>query len=246
MIGLGTLINTAAIIVGGLIGLLVGKGLKERFQRILTVAMALCVSAMSLSGLVSKMLVPTEDGFSTQGTFVLIFSLVLGALVGEWIDLDRQIERFGEWLKQKTGNAKDAAFVEAFVTASLTVSIGAMAIVGSIMDGISGDYSILLTKGIMDFVIIVVMTASMGKGCIFSALPVFVLQGTVTLLATLIAPLMNDTAIRDLSMVGSVLILCIGINLLAEGKFRIKVANLLPSILFAVAAAYLPFLQGAV
>ncbi len=240
MFGLGTLINTAAILVGGLIGLFAGKILSERFQRILTVAMGLSVIAMSLADTVSKMLVPAENGFTTQGTYCIIASLVVGGLLGELLDLDGALERFGGWLKAKTGSARDAAFVDAFVTTSLTVCVGAMAIMGALKDGLSGDYSILVVKSILDFVIVLVMTASAGKGSIFSAIPVFVLQGSVTLLARLIEPLLNEHAMDCLSMVGSLLILCIGVNLMADGKYRIKVANLLPAIIVAAAISYLP------
>lgn len=242
MVGLGTIINAGSIIVGGLIGMLVGKKLTERFQRIITVAMALSVIAMALSDMMARMLVVTSDGVSTQGTYVMIFSLVLGAIVGELIDIDRHIERFGAWLKRKTGSSGDASFVDGFVTASVTVCIGAMAVVGSIMDGLSGDYSILLTKAIMDGIILVAMTAAMGKGCIFSAIPVILLQGSITALARVIEPLMTEAAVHNLSMVGAALILCIGVNLMAGGAFRIKVANLLPAVIFAVIAAFIPFL----
>lgn len=243
MYGLGTLINVAAIVVGGLIGMLAGKILTERFQKIVTVAMGLSVLTMSISGIVSEMLKVTDEGVATGGTYVIIFSLVLGALSGEFIDIDGKMEKFGKWLKKKTGNARDPVFVDGFLDASFTVCIGAMAVMGAIMDGIEGDISILLTKSILDFVIILIMTASMGKGCIFSAIPVGILQGSVTLLSRLIMPLMNDAAMSCLSMVGSILIMCVGINLLGDGKFRIKVANLLPSIVFAVAAAYIPLLS---
>ena len=146
-------------------------------------------------------------------------------------------EDFGQWLKKKTGNAKDKGFVEAFVTASLTVCIGAMAIVGSIQDGLSGDYSVLATKAVLDFIIIMVMSCSMGRGAAFSAIPVAIFQGGITALAGLVRPVMTEAALNNLSMVGNVLILCVGINLI-WGK-KIRVANLLPSILIAVAAAFL-------
>lgn len=242
MAGLGTIINSGAIIVGGLLGLVIGNRITKRFQDIITIAMALSIMFMSIGSVVSEMLIIDGNNISTQGTFMMIFSLVLGGIVGEVINIDSQMERFGEWLKKKTGNAKDAAFVNAFVSASFTVCIGAMAVMGSIMDGINKDPSILVTKAIMDLIIILVMTASMGKGCIFSAIPVAIFQGTVTLLAGLIEPLMNAKAMSNLSLVGSVLIFCISLNLLFDGRYRVKVANLLPAICFAVAAAYVPFL----
>lgn len=140
--------------------------------------------------------------------------------------------------QKRTGNAKDQNFVNAFVTASLTVCIGAMAVIGSIQDGMYGDHSILISKALMDFIIILVMSASMGKGCAFSAVPVLLLQGGMTLLARVLQPFMTDAAMASLSCVGSVLIFCVGVNLLF-GK-RIRVANLLPALLVAVAFAVLP------
>jgi uncharacterized membrane protein YqgA involved in biofilm formation len=114
-----------------------------------------------------------------------------------------------------------------------------MAIVGSIKDGIYGDYSILLTKSILDFIIVMIMTGSLGKGCIFSAIPVAILQGAVTALSIFIVPIMTDTALLNLSTVGSILIFCVGLNLV-WGK-KVRVANMLPSIIFAVAAAFIPW-----
>lgn len=241
MPGLGTLVNAAAIVAGGILGLF-AKGLfKENMQKILNVALSLSVIALALSGLLSKMLVLSEGTITTRGTYMLIFSLVLGGILGEVINVDGNMTRFGEYLKKKTGNAKDAAFVDGFVSASLTVCIGAMAVMGSVMDGIEHDPSILFTKAILDFIIVMVMAASKGKGCLFSAVPVAIFQGSITLLAALIAPILSDLAMANLSLVGSVLILCIGVNLMADGAFRIKVANLLPSIVLAVLAAYIPF-----
>ena len=142
-------------------------------------------------------------------------------------------------MKRKTGNSGDAAFIDAFVTASLTVCIGAMAIVGAIQDGMSGDYSVLAAKSVLDLVIICVMTASMGKGCIFSLIPVGLLQGSVTALSLVLKPIMTDAALGNLSYVGSILIFCVGLNLV-WGK-KVKVANMLPGVVVAVIWAFLPF-----
>ena len=170
---------------------------------------------------------------------LIIACLALGALIGEAVNIEDRFEAFGEWLKMKSGNAKDKKFVEGFVTASLTVCIGAMAIVGAIQDGILGDYSVLVTKAILDLIIIMVMSCTWGKGCAFSAIPVALLQGTVTALSTFIKPIMTPEALANLSMIGSILIFCVGLNLV-WGK-KIRVANLLPAIVLAVAAAFLPF-----
>lgn len=239
MVGLGTIINSAAIIVGGVFGHLFGKILNERIQDSLQKASGICVLFIGIAGAMEGMLKLSGSSLSAGRSMLIVASLALGALVGEILNIEHGFERFGEWLKVKTGNAKDKSFVEGFVTASLTVCIGAMAAVGSIKDGISGDYSILVTKAILDLIIITVMTCSLGKGCAFSAIPVAVFQGLITALARLIKPLMTDGALANLSLIGSILIFCVGVNLVWDK--RIKVANLLPSLVFAVAIAFLPF-----
>ena len=237
MFGLGTIINVTAIVAGGVMGLLFGKKLTERYQSNLMMASALCVLFIGVSGCMEQMLKLTENGLSSSGSMMMIACFAVGAVLGEWIDLDTKMERFGEWLKEKTKSDGDNAFVDAFVTASLTVCIGAMAVVGSIRDGIYGDYSILTAKAVLDMIIVAIMTASMGKGCIFSAIPVAILQGGVTLLSRVIAPVMTDAAIASLSFTGSVMIFCVGVNLI-WGK-TIKVANLLPTLVFAVIYTFL-------
>lgn len=239
MVGLGTIINSAAIIVGGVFGHLFGKILNERIQDSLQKASGICVLFIGIAGAMEGMLKLAGSSLSAGRSMLIVASLALGALVGEILNIEHGFERFGEWLKVKTGNAKDKSFVEGFVTASLTVCIGAMAVVGSIKDGISGDYSILVTKAILDLIIITVMTCSLGKGCAFSAIPVAVFQGLITALARLIKPLMTDGALANLSLIGSILIFCVGVNLVWDK--RIKVANLLPSLVFAVAISFLPF-----
>lgn len=238
MHGLGTIINTLAIVAGGAGGALFGKFLKEDVQDTLTKCCGVSTLFIAITGALEQMLSVENGKIVSSGAMLVILSLTIGAVIGELADLEGAFERFGEWLKQKTGNAKDRKFVEAFVTASLTVCIGAMAIVGSIQDGITGDYSILATKAVLDFIIIMVMSCSLGRGAVFSAIPVAVLQGGVTALAGLVRPLMTDAALANLSMVGNVLIFCVGINLV-WGK-KVRVANLLPAIVIAVIAAFLP------
>lgn len=236
MIGLGTIFNGVAILIGGLIGLIFSRAISPRYQETLMQAIGVCVIFVGIGGAVEGMMTVTADGLQSGGTMMIVISYAVGSLVGEWINLEERIEQFGKWLKVKTGNAKEKRFVDAFVTASLTVCIGAMAIVGSIQDGIYGDHSTLALKAILDMVIICVMSASMGRGCLFSALPVGILQGTVTLLARAIQPVMTDAALANLSLTGSILIFCVGVNLLWEKK--LKVANMLPSIVVAVLCAF--------
>ena len=239
MIGLGTIINVAGILLGGFGGILFGKRMKQRYQDILIQAIGICTLFLGIGGCLEEMLTIQQGKLSSSGTMMLIASFCIGGLIGEWLNIEKHMEQFGDWLKQKSKSDGDNRFVEGFVTTSLTVCIGAMAVVGSIKDGISGDYSILATKAILDLVLVLVMTASLGKGCIFSAIPVALFQGVITLLAKLIEPLMTEQALSNLSLTGSILIFCVGINLV-WGK-KIKVANLLPSIVLAVVCAFLPF-----
>jgi uncharacterized membrane protein YqgA involved in biofilm formation len=239
MPGLGTIINVAGILVGGLLGLCFGKLLKDRHQQTLTRVCGISTLFIGIGGALEGMLSVEGNHIISGNAMLIVICLSLGALIGEILNIEDGFERFGQWLKQKTGNAKDPQFVNGFVTASLTVCIGAMAIVGSIEDGIRGDYSILATKAVLDLIIILVMTCSLGKGCIFSAIPVAILQGSVTALSTLLRPIMTPAAQSNLSMIGSVLIFCVGVNLVWDK--RIRVANLLPAVVLAVVAAFLPF-----
>lgn len=236
MIGLGTCINVAGIVAGGIIGLLFGKFMTERYQNTLMKATGISVLFIGISGTLEEMMTVTEGRLSTSGTMMVIGSFAIGALLGEWWNIELRMEQFGTWLKKKTGNERDSLFVEGFVTASLTVCIGAMAVVGAIQDGIYGDYSVLAAKAVLDLIIIVIMTASMGKGCIFSAIPVALFQGGITILATFLQPLMTEQALSNLSLTGSILIFCVGMNLIWEKK--IKVANMLPALIVAVAWAF--------
>ena len=241
MAGLGTIVNVFAIILGGFCGLLGGKFLTKRFQDILTMSCGISTVFIGAGGAFQQMLTVTPDGvtLTSGGTMMMIGSLVLGSLLGEMLRIEDKMEGFGEWLKAHTGNSGDKSFVYGFVTASLTVCIGAMAIVGSIEDGIYGNHSILFTKAVLDFIIILIMTASMGKGCMFSAVSVGILQGLVTLGSRLIQPFMTDAALSNLSFVGSIMIFCVGLNLMF-GK-KVRVGNMLPGLVVAVVWAFLPF-----
>ena len=238
MIGLGTILNTLAILVGGLLGALFGRFLSASAQDTLTKCCGVSTLFIAITGALEKMLAVENGVIVSSGSMLVVICLAIGAVIGEAMKIEDGFEAFGEWLKQKTGNARDQGFVNAFVTASLTVCIGAMAIVGSIQDGLMGDYSILATKAILDLIIIMVMSCSLGRGSVFSAIPVAVFQGSITALAGLLRPVMTDAALDNLSLVGNVLIFCVGINLV-WGK-KVKVANLLPAIVVAVVAAFLP------
>lgn len=238
MKGLGTIINVAAIIVAGIIGLLGGKLMKERFQESMQTVCGISVMFMSIAGAIEEMMTVNEDGSLSSGQGMLIvLCMVIGTLIGEIINFEGLFERFGEWLKKKSGSSGDHSFVAGFLTASYTVSIGAMAIIGAIDDGINGDYTILVSKSILDFIIIVVLTSTMGKGCIFSAIPVLLIQGSMTALAVLIEPVMTELALSYISLIGNILIFCVGVNLV--WKKDIRVANMIPALICAVVAAFI-------
>lgn len=238
MFGLGKIINCSAIIIAGIAGMVFGNHLKESMQDTLMKADGVAVIFIGIAGALSKMLVIKDGTIDTTGTMMMIISLSFGAIIGEMLDLDGKMIHFGEWLKIKTGNAKDKKFVDGFVTASLTVCIGAMAVVGSIEDGIHADHSILFAKVILDFVIILVMSATLGKGCLFSFVPVGLFQETITLLASLISPFITASAMSALSYIGSILIFCVGVNLVFNTKIR--VANLLPALIVACICTVFP------
>ena len=240
MMGLGTIINSAAIVAGGAIGHFAGRFFRQEQQEALNTACGISVIFIAIAGAMQGMLNIDGGKLVSGKSMLVVLCLAAGTMVGEMIGIEKGFETFGEWLKQKTGNSKDAGFVNAFVTASLTVCIGAMAIVGAIQDGITGDYSMLAVKSVLDCIIIAVMTSSLGKGCIFSAIPVFLFEGSITLLSRLIAPIMTETASAYLSLIGSIIIFCVGVNLVF-GK-KVRVANMLPAVVMSVIASYIPWI----
>ena len=169
---------------------------------------------------------------SVQGTMLLIFSLVIGCLLGEWINLEAKMEIIGEKIKNFVRIKNDNRFVDGFVTTSLIICVGAMAIVGAMEDGLTGDSSTLIAKSLLDFVLVAVMTAAYGVGSAFSAIPIFVYQGAITLIAAVFGTVISDGLIAELSFVGNALIFCVGVNLVREKTFR--VANMLPALLIPV------------
>lgn len=233
MFGLGTIINTLAVIVAGALGLFLKNGIKPRFQQILMQANGLAVIFIGISGVMQHMLVVENNAISTKGTMLLIFSLVIGALLGEWINIESKMDHLGEKIKAAVKMQNDNRFVDGFVTTSLIICVGAMAIVGSMQDGLTGDSSMLIAKSLLDFVIVIILTATYGIGSAFSALPIFLYQGSITLLAAFFGSIISDNLIADLSFVGSALIFCVGVNLIREKTFR--VANMLPALLVPVA-----------
>ena len=242
MYGLGTIINTVAIIVGGIIGLLFGKIIPKRVQDALVTCNGIAVVIIGIGGAMAQMLKFTEGGgFETQKALLLVLALALGTIVGTAIDLEKYVGKFGDWLKKKSHSTNDNGFTDAFIISSCTVCIGAMAVIGSINDVLYGDITILLVKAIIDLITICALTCGLGKGCVFSAIPLLLFQGLVSVIAYFIKPIMTDLALADLSFVGSVLIFVVGLNLLRDKN--ISVVNMLPAIFFAVGFAFIPALN---
>lgn len=232
MKGLGTIVNVAAVILGGVIGMIIKRGLKERISDTLTKACGISVIFIGVAGALSKMLVIDGNSISTDGTLLLVLSLVFGGIIGELINIEKRMDGLGNRLKKAVKAGNDSNFVEGFVAATLVICIGAMAIVGALQDGLTGDHSMLFTKAILDFIIVMVIASATGIGAVFSAVPLGIYQGLITLCAVLIEPLISDRLVNELSMVGSVLIFCVGINLIFDKKIR--VGNLLPALLVPI------------
>jgi len=222
---LGTLVNTAAVVVGGAVGLAAGTRLPERIKTILMQALGLAVVAIGL-----------RMALEAQHTLLAIGCLLLGGITGELLRIEQRLDNLAEAL-QRTLRSSSERFVEGFVTATLLYLTGAMTIVGSIQDGTVGDPSVLLIKALLDGVASVALASSLGVGVLFSALPVLVVQGGITLLAAQLAFLSQPAVLDAVNAAGGLLILGIGINLLGIG--RIHVGNLLPALLYAMVGALL-------
>lgn len=236
MIGIGTLTNVVLVIVGGLIGLLLGSRINSRIQETLLIVVGLSVCLMALGGVLSNMLVISNGTLATTGVLMMILCLAAGTVVGEILKIDSSITRLGAWLQVKAKSTDDNSFIQAFVSTSTTVTIGAMAVLGAIQDGL-GQPETLITKGIIDGIFVCIMAAAQGKGAIFSALPVGIFQGLIMLIAAVAGNFVPSPALNNLSYVGNALILVVGLTVMGvtiKGK-PIRVANMLPAIVFAMA-----------
>ena len=242
MRGLGTIANVVAIVLGCLLGILFKKGLKDRFRENMMQACGLSVMFIGMAGALEMIFTVNGNGLQAGSTMLVVMSLVLGGLLGELINIEKRLDSIGEKLKSLVRAKGDNRFVEGFVTASLVVCVGAMAICGPLEEGLTGNSQTLFVKAILDMVIVAVFASVYGIGAGFSALSVGVFQGLITLFAVWIAPFMSDGLITNLSGVGSVLIFAVGLNLLFPKKIR--VGNLLPALLIPVAyegILYLPW-----
>ncbi|MFW6264772.1 MAG: DUF554 domain-containing protein [Bacillota bacterium] len=216
----GTIVNVVAIIVGSLLGIF----FKERFPR------KMQQTVMQGLGL-AVILIGIQMALQTKNILIVIFSLVLGGVVGELIDIEKKLNNVGEYIRKKF-NSKDDLFVQGFVQASLVFCVGAMAIMGSIQDGLNNDPTILYNKSMLDGFASIAFAATSGIGVAFSAIPVLLYQGGITLLSSTAEKFLSDAMITEMTATGGLLILAIGLNIMGLGK--IKVGNLLPSLVFAI------------
>lgn len=235
MVGLGTIVNVALVLAGGAAGLLLKKILSPRLTDTIMQGLGLAVVIIGLSGTLTAAFVVEDGAVSAQYTLMMIISLAVGALAGELINIEAKLDAFAKMCEKKFvadehsfGGNKTSTFAQGFVSASLIFCVGAMAIVGAIEDGINGNPGILFAKSALDAVTAMIFASTMGIGVLFSAVAVGVYQGVITVLATVIAPYLNDEVIVQMSLIGSVLILGIGFNMLKITK--IKVGNLLPAV----------------
>ena len=227
----GAIINAAAVALAGIFGMACGKLITPKIKETVLKLNGVATIFMAIGTVMSKALVIEDGSISTQGTVMLIICLALGSIIGEIIDIDGLLEKFAGWLKIKTKSESDGGFVDAFISTSIIVAVGAMAIIGGIEDGLTGDMTIYIVKSVLDFITVTVLAAAKGKGCVFAFIPVLVVQGGITILAGLLSPVMTTEVISAISYVGNALIMCIGINLIFPGTIR--VANVLPAIVLA-------------
>ncbi|NCC67251.1 MAG: DUF554 domain-containing protein [Clostridia bacterium] len=233
MHGLGTIINCSAIVAGTLVGLLVKGGLSKRFEQTIFYAVGLAVIFIGLGGALSGLLVFEDGVLDTRYTMLMVLSLILGAVTGELLNIEKGLGNLGEWVKAKLpSRLAGNTFVDGFVTASMLFCVGAMAIVGALEDGLSGDHSVLLAKSVLDGITSLLFASTLGIGVAFSAFPLLIYQGGITLLAQVLRPFLTDELIGQMSCIGSVLIFAIGVNMIF-GK-KISVGNLLPAIFFPI------------
>lgn len=215
------LVNAAVVILGGLLGMLLGKRLKTEYTKTIIAALGICTMVIGITGAIG-----------TSNILIAIVCLVVGTLVGELLKLEARLDGAGDWLKAKVAKNGNSRFTEGFVTASLLFCVGSMSIMGSFDAGLRGNYNTIFAKSVMDGIMALTFGATMGAGVLFSAVTILVYQGGLTLLAGVIEPLLAPQVITEMSAVGGVMLIATGINILSLAKERIKVGNMLPALIF--------------
>lgn len=226
MVLLGSLVNSAAIILGGSIGLALKKGLSDRIASAVMNALALCVLYIGVSGMLKG-----------EKILITILSMVFGTLVGEWIDLDKKINQLGDEIESRVSSEnKEHSVSNGFVTASLLFCVGAMAIVGALQSGLTGNHDTLFAKSLIDGIAAIVMASSLGIGVLLSAGLILVYEGGITLFANVLAPLLTDSVINEMTCVGSLLIVGLALNMLK--LTNLKIMNYAPAVFFPILFGY--------
>lgn len=226
---IATFLNCALIILGSLLGILLRNRISERFITIVTQGLSLCVLAIGFTAAIG-----------TQNTLCMIVCMVLGTLLGEWLRIESHLDGLGDLLRAKLlrNSGENNRFTEGFVTASVLFCVGAMAVMGSIDAGVKGDYSLLISKSVIDGITAITFAAAMGIGVAFSSIPILIYQGGLTLLASVVANYLTPEMIAEMSAVGGVIIVGIGLNMLGLSEKKVKVGNMLPAIFLPI--LYLP------
>ncbi|NLF34768.1 MAG: DUF554 domain-containing protein [Clostridiales bacterium] len=228
---IATIVNCLLILFGSLIGILFKNRISRRFTNILTQGLGLCVLGIGMASLVRS-----------ENTLCVVVCIVLGAVLGEAMDIETRLDGAGEWLRGRLAGGKgDSRFTEGFVTASVLYCVGSMAIMGALEAGLNGKYDILISKGVIDGVTSISFAAAMGVGVAFSVVPLFLYQGGLTLLASLVGPYLAAPVVIEMSAVGGAIIVGIAVNMLGLGKAKLKVGNMLPGIFLPI--VYIPLVQ---
>ena len=222
---LGVAVNSIAVIVGSLLGLLFKKGIGEKLSSAVMVGVGLCTIYIGIGG------------FGDINPIIAIVSIVIGVIVGSLVDIDRGMNNLGDLLSKKLSRGEENNFTKGFVSASLLFCVGAMAIVGSIESGLTGNHTTLYTKSILDFVAAIMFASSFGIGTMFSAIPLTIYQGAIAIGAGFLDPVLTDGAIAAISCTGSVIIMGLGLNIAGVSKF--KIANFVPAIFLSPFVYYL-------
>lgn len=217
---LGTIVNAGAIILGSLIGLLAKKAIPQRMGDLIMTAIPIVVMVLGV-----------QFSIESANILIVIVSLVIGAIIGEWIDIDKKLDEFGATVQSKL-KGNDSNFSAAFVSTTLIYCVGSMAILGSIESGINNQHTILYTKALMDGISAIFFASSLGAGVIFSSVSVFLYQGLLTLLAGYVAPYLSAAVVTEMSSTGGILLIALAFTIL--GIKKIKVANLLPAIFLPI------------
>ena len=225
----GTLVNCVAVIIGGLIGLLLKKGIKPGYAEGINKSLGIAVLIIGLNGVISNMFTVENGSLKSSGELLLIVFLVVGTLIGELLKLD---DRFGSFCKKIDAKFKDGGFASGFINGTILFCVGAMSIIGSLNDGLTGDSSVLFVKSALDFVNAVIFGATLGFGVIFVCIPMLIYQGGISLLAGSLSGILQGELLTQICMVGYAIIVAIGFNFFLEKKF--KTLNMVPAILLPV------------